>query len=121
MCFIDAQGRTITIVSDYDVSAYHDGRQIGSIEFDEHNGFPRLFAMNVDAAYQKAGIGTEMMKCAAEIHGTRFGKPSELAVGGLHANSDSYYTPEGLALVRRCIREGILEDTEPSDHEDYDD
>lgn len=68
--------------------------------------------MNVDTAYQRVGIGTEMMRLAAEIHGKGFKKPSFNAVGGSRASSDSYYTQEGAKLIARCIREGILEDTD---------
>ena len=71
--------------------------------------------MHVDPSFQRAGIGTQMMRVAAELYGKRFSKPSLNAVGGNHASSDSYYTPDGAALIKRCLREGILEDTEPHD------
>lgn len=117
MVFIDSTGRSIQIVADYDVEAFHNGKRIGCIEFDcdENNGRAELWGMNVESAYQKAGIGTQMMRVAAELYGKRFGKPSLLVVGGSHSSSNSYYTQEGAALIKRCIREGILEDTEPRD------
>ncbi|EAU54905.1 GNAT family N-acetyltransferase [Mariprofundus ferrooxydans] len=116
MAFVDLAGRSIEIESDGDdIKAYHNGKCIGCIEFDHPNDFPTLWGMNVESAYQKSGIGTQMMRVAAELHGKLFAKPSFCAVGGKHASSDSYYTEEGAALIRRCIREGILEDTEPTD------
>ncbi len=115
MVFIDSTGRSIEIKADYDIEAFHNGNRIGRIEFgcDERDGSAVLLGMNVESTYQKAGIGTQMMRVAAELHGKRFGKPSLFAVGGNHASSNSYFTQDGAALIRRCIREGILEDTEP--------
>ena len=120
MMFIDAKGRRIEIEGDLDIEASHNGQRIGRIEFDDDDGGIFLWGMAVDATYQKAGIGTEMMRLAAEIHGRRFRKPSFDAVGGSRASSDSYYTQEGAKLIARCIREGILEDTEPRefDHDE---
>jgi GNAT superfamily N-acetyltransferase len=119
MQFTDTKGRTIVIDADLDIEARHEGRRIGCIEFDECDGFISLFAMNVDLEFQKAGIGTAMMKVAADVHGRRFGKPSLNAVGGRHASSDSYYTQEGAALIARCLREKILDNTEPSEFDEY--
>lgn len=121
MSFTDTKGRAILIDANLDIEAFHEGLRIGCIEFDERDGFTSLFSMNVDPEYQKAGIGTEMMRVAAAVHGKSFGKPSLSAVGGRHASSDSYYTQEGAALITRCLREKILDNTEPSELEDYDD
>ncbi|UXI53222.1 hypothetical protein N5980_17040 (plasmid) [Acinetobacter variabilis] len=68
--------------------------------------------MNVNSNYQKVGIGVEMMRLAAEIYGKNFSKPSFCAVGGSGAESHTYYTQDGAALIRRCIELGILSDTE---------
>lgn len=115
MTFIDSSGRSIEIEGDYNIEAFHNGKRIGSIEFDDRDGHTVLWSMDVETAYRMAGIGTQMMRVAAKLHGKRFGKPSLCAVGGSRASSDSYYTQEGAALIRRCLREGILEDTEPHD------
>lgn len=115
MIFIDSTGRSIEIEGDYDIEAFHNGERIGSIEFDDRDGCTVLWGMNVEPPYQRAGIGTQMMRAAAELHGKRFGKPSFSAVGGSHASSDSYYTQDGAALISRCLQEGILEDTAPHD------
>jgi GNAT superfamily N-acetyltransferase len=122
--FIDTEGRNIEIIEGYsNVEAFHEGKQIGSIEFEEiesdHDSYIRLSSMNVNLDYQKAGIGTEMMKLAAEIYGKDFSKPSFTAVGGSQAESHTYYTQEGAALIRRCIELDILSDTDTQ--ENYDD
>jgi GNAT superfamily N-acetyltransferase len=119
MIFHDANGRTIQIEGDYDIEAFHDGKRIGYVEFDDRDGETCLWGVNVDAAYQNAGIGTQMMRLAAQVHGPSFAKPSFLATGGGLASADSYYTQEGASLIARCIRLGILEDTESRD--DYED
>ncbi|MCS3528630.1 GNAT family N-acetyltransferase [Acinetobacter johnsonii] len=124
--FIDAKDRAIEITEGYSgVEAFHDDKQIGSIEFDEietdyYHSYIRLSGMNVDSAYQKAGIGTEMMKLAAEIYGKDFSKPCFTAVGGSQAESHTYYTPEGAALIRRCIALDILLDTQDAYNDEYD-
>jgi len=116
--FIDAKGRDIEIIEgDLCVEAFHNGTQIGSIEFDEidesdYRSYIHLSGMNVNSTYQKAGIGVEMMKLAADIYGKDFSKPSFSAVGGSRAASDTYYTQDGAALIRKCIALGILVDTE---------
>lgn len=115
MTFTDSTERSIEIEGDYDIDAFHNGKRIGNIAFDDRDGCAVLWGMNVEPAYQRAGIGTEMMRVAAELHGKRFGKPSFSAVGGSRASSDSYYTQDGAALIRCCLQKGILEDTEPRD------
>lgn len=112
MIFNDSKGRSIQIKGDYDIEALHNGKSIGSIQFDESDGRVALFGMNVDSSFQRAGIGMQMMRAAAELHGKRFRKPSFSALGGKDASSDSYYTQEGAALIRYCIQKGILDDTE---------
>jgi GNAT superfamily N-acetyltransferase len=111
--FIDTHGRPIEIEGDYDVEAFHNGKRIGRIEFDDRDGDAVLWGINVDPAYRRAGIGTEVMRLAAELHGMHFVKPSLLATGADGASSDSYYTREGGALIQHCIDAGILENTEP--------
>jgi GNAT superfamily N-acetyltransferase len=118
MTITDTKGRSIEIKGDFDVEAFHEGKCIGRIEFDEADDGPFLWAMNVDGDYQQAGIGTEMMRLAAELHGKWLGKPSHLATGGSQAAAHTYYSQEGAALIARCIRLGILEDSEPRDPDD---
>jgi hypothetical protein len=75
MIFTDSKGRSIEIKDGFlCIEAYHDGTKIGCIEFDEievsdYQYFTRLSSMNVEDSYQKAGIGIEMMRLAAEIFG----------------------------------------------------
>lgn len=121
MTFVDAKDRTIVIEGDDDIEAFHEGRQIGRIEFDSDEFGPRLYGMNINLDYRQAGIGTEMMRAAAELHGKRFRKASLLAVGGHHVPSEDYFTQEGAALIQRCIRLGILEDTESPERDDDND
>lgn len=111
----DSTGRPIEIEGEHDIEALHNGVTVGSVKFDEKDEGTSLWSMNVEPAYQRAGIGTQMMRLAASLHGKRFCKPSFSAVGGSHAASDSYYTQDGAALIRHCIREGILDDTESFD------
>jgi GNAT superfamily N-acetyltransferase len=120
MGFTDRKGRSIEIESDYDVEAFHDGKRIGRIEFDDRDGTTTLIGMDVNEVYRRAGIATAMMREAAEIHGPDFAKPSGLATGGSQASPDSYYTLEGAAFIAQCIRLGILNDTEPRDPGDED-
>ena len=126
--FIDAKERDIEITESWgDIEALHDGRQIGSLEFKEietdRDSYMHLSGMNVDSAYQKAGIGVAMMRLAAEIYGKDFSKPSLSAVGGSQAASDTYYTQEGAALIYRCIALDILVDTDKQEiyEDEYDD
>lgn len=115
MGIIFAKGRAIKIDGDYDIEAFDGSKCIGRIEFDDRDGTTTLVSMNVDAEYRRAGIATAMMREAAELHGPDFAKPSFLATGGSHASADSYYTDDGGPFIQHCVREGILEDTEPGD------
>ena len=117
MAFTDTQGRTIEIACDYEVEAFHDGKRIGYIDFDDRDGITTLIGMDVDEDYRWAGIATAMMREAAEMHGPDFSKPSFQAMGGRSASADSYYTPEGAAFIKHCINLGILDDTEPRDED----
>lgn len=129
MIFTDSKGRSIEIKDGFlCIEAYDDGTKIGCIEFDEievsdYQYFTRLSSMNVEDSYQKAGIGIEMMRLAAEIYGSDFKKPSFLDIGGSQAASHTYYTQDGAALIRKCIALGILQDTKDKEFNDnkYDD
>ena len=113
----DSKGREVEITGDYDIEAFHDGKRIGSIEFDDRDGDTTLIGMDVQEDYQRAGIATAMMREAADLHGSDFRKPSLRALGGKHASSDSYYTEEGRRLIYHCIALGILADTDVEENE----
>lgn len=117
--FTDNHGRTINIIEEYpDICAFYKDNKIGEIQFDERDGQIILLSMDVTESYRRAGIATEMMRLAVEIHGPDFSKPSFSAVGGKNANAEDYYTQEGAALIRHCIEQGILEDTESREDEE---
>lgn len=118
--FVDKRGRTIKISWDNDVYAYHNGKEIGKIGIDHPDGGPILWSIDVDMAYRRSGIATEIMKVVADMYGKDIGKPSFTAVGGKNANSEDYYTQEGAALIASCINKGILIDTDYPDDIDFD-
>lgn len=87
MEYVDTKGRLIKITDqDSDIEAYYQDKCIGSIEFDleeqVQGTITYLWYMYVDANYQKAGIATEMMRLAVEIHGKNFRRPRFCDVGG---------------------------------------
>lgn len=119
--FNDKCGREIIIdIDELDVVAQHRGSKIGElcfreVDFGNCSSYIKLTNMNVTAAYQKAGIATEMMRTAVDFHGN-FSRPLLSAVGGSKADSEDYYTSEGAALISRCIILRILppdEDEKP--------
>ncbi len=64
--FTDKKYRTIEIGGDGDeVIAYHNGKEVGRLVIDD-NGHIFLAQMLIDQEYQRAGIGTEMIKLAEE-------------------------------------------------------
>lgn len=114
MEYVDAKGRLIKITDqDSDIEAYYQDKRIGSIEFDleeqEQGTITYLWYMYVDADYQMAGIATEMMRLAVEIHGKDFRRPRFCDVGGSDVPSHKYYTQDGAALIWKCINMGILD------------
>lgn len=108
--FEDKKGRTISFEIGTDIIAYFNGKNIGHVEFDEIDDHPILFHMNVDEHYRRAGIGTEMIRLAAEVHGRRFGRPAFSAQGGSGKASSEYFTLEGAGLIARCIELDIIDD-----------
>jgi hypothetical protein len=117
--FVDKRGRTIKISWEDDVYAYHNGKEVGKISIDHPDGEPILWSIDVDSAYQRAGIATEMMRAVADMYGKDIGKPSFTAVGGKNVNSGDYYTQEGAALIASCIDKEILIDTDYPDDIDF--
>lgn len=115
--FTDKKGREIYFEVSGNVIAYAQGIEVGSVEFDFDDFVyrPCLSSMNVVSAYSRAGIGTEMIRLAAEVHGRKFDRPSFLAQGGSNEPSSGYFTQDGLALMRHCINIGIIDDIPESD------
>lgn len=121
--FIDKKGRQITFQVNDDVIAHVQGKEIGHVQFDfdEFTYHPYLFHMSVESTYGRAGIGTEMIRLAAEIHGRKFGRPSFLEQGGVGRSSSEYFTQGGAALIRYCIAIGIIDDIPDFDERQVDD
>lgn len=115
LLFVDEVGRHITIGGDdyFDFKAIHNGIEIGSIGFGERDDQVYLASAEVRRDYQNAGIATELMRLAVKVHGKHFERPEFTAVGGSNAAAETYYTPEGAGLIRRCIRLKILDDDTP--------
>lgn len=120
--FMDKKNRKIDFEVDRDITAYDKGREVGYVQFcfDDFTNRPRLYAIDVKEAYRRAGIGVEMIRLAAEIHGRNFDRPTFQAQGGSGASSCSYYTQDGGALIQHCIGIGIINDI-PTVDERYDD
>ncbi|CAK1831482.1 N-acetyltransferase domain-containing protein [Vibrio crassostreae] len=117
MKFIDKMNREIQIeINDYDVEAFHQGARIGHFQFDDLDGHPILYHMDVLESYQRSGIGTAMMKEAVKVHGERLGKPSFNAIGG---DTQDRYTDEGSQFIWQCVKDGILADTEPREEPEF--
>jgi len=112
--FDDAMGRRIRFEVAEDIVAYHEGREVGRIqledvEIDDHLSFTRLFGIDVDEEYRRAGIGVELVRRAVAEHGA-FARPRLDALGSFGRDSRDYFTPEGAALFRHCIALGIVND-----------
>ena len=115
--FQDKNKNLIDIIDeDPDVVAYHDKKEVGRIQFDWRDEGMILWHMDVNPQYQRAGIAFEMMKCAVNIHGKHFGKPSFLSTGG---ECYEYYTQEGSSFIRYCIRVGLLEDSDRNEEDSF--
>jgi GNAT superfamily N-acetyltransferase len=106
----DKRGRQISFEIGEDVTAFVGERRVGAIEFGDTDGSAYLFYMEVDDAYRRAGIATEMMRLAVEVHGTNFGRPSFMVIGGLGKDSSEYFTMDGAAFFKYCIDQEIVKD-----------
>lgn len=106
--FKDKKGRAITLYMNDDghLIAMHRDKIIGTFEFihrDDYPGqHPELVYMNVDAVYQRAGIGYQLM-CFAVSEYVYFVLPKPL--GWLASNE---LTEDGAKLVNYCFRNGPL-------------
>ena len=94
--FTDNKGREINFEVANDIIAHVQGKEIGYVQFDfdDFTYHPYLFHMSVESSYSRAGIGAEMIRLAAEVHGRRFGRPSFLAQGGSGKSSSDYFTQD---------------------------
>ena len=110
--FTDNKGREINFEVANDIIAHVQGKEIGYVQFDfdDFTYHPYLFHMSVESSYSRAGIGAEMIRLAAEVHGRRFRRPSFLAQGGSGKSSSDYFTQDGAALIQHCIEIGIIDD-----------
>lgn len=109
--FTDRRDREITFVVESDVIGHARGREIARMEFDfDDDGNAFLCHVSVNQDYQRAGIGTEMVRRAVKLYGRRFGRPSFSAVGGSGRSSCEYFTQDGAALFSSCIRKDIIDD-----------
>lgn len=122
-----------------DVEYFNDGDRITAKVNDEEIGYIgfeideipygpytqeqyRLVDIEVDSEHQRKGIGTALVEEAVKSFGDfSFPTPGPLNESFLKlgVQSDQYYTPEGNALIEKCIALGILND--PSDFENEED
>lgn len=122
----DKEDRTITIyLDDLDVLAKHNGVEVGRLTFDEvdhgYQNHIKLLYMCVEEKYRRSGIALQMLRCAVDLHGRNFEKPSLNSVGGRNVSSSEYYTQEGQALISYCINQNILDDNDREHVETEDD
>lgn len=112
-----------------DVIALHHGRIVGKAEFDEKevdNGYkgPSSYivwlGINVLEEFQHRGIGSALVEAAVEIHGM-FRRPTLDAGGGNHVAAEDFFMEDGAALVRSCIKKGILQPDPVEDERTSDD
>ncbi|MBK3870460.1 GNAT family N-acetyltransferase [Stutzerimonas frequens] len=109
MNFKDKLKRCIEIFIDddwpYRIEAKHEGKVVGAFTFTDYDGRALLEHANVNAAYQRAGIGTEMMRLALDMD-TDVLVPN----GGWSSSTGHpyYLSSEGAALIQGCLARGIL-------------
>jgi GNAT superfamily N-acetyltransferase len=109
MKFNDKRGRAITLRfnDEGNLQAFYNGMAIAEFEFylDEENPQQlwELVHMDVNANYQRAGIGVEMMRFAvAELD--YFVLPLPINFG----NTRNYLSEEGAGLVNYCFKNNVL-------------
>lgn len=118
--FTDQKGREIDIEVDEDypdVTAYHKGVKVASLEFTDLNDFElegtpsqydyELVAMNTSPAYQMAGIGIKMLDLAVRRYGV-FKLPRPWNGEQRFDEMPNPLTDEGAALINAAMRRGIL-------------
>ncbi|WJM05869.1 hypothetical protein [Paenibacillus sp. PK1-4R] len=124
--FNDKKGRQIEIKdNDKGLIAIHDEEVIGEFDY-EHISFDddytsyefyKLNSMNIKSDYQRAGIGTEMLKLGVKLF-EKIQYPED--------NTENYPTIEGAAFLNAASSAGIIRlnnihsDDEESDSEYYD-
>lgn len=91
----DSQSRQITLGGDgNNIVAEHNGNEIGRFDFDisedDFKSTNLLTNCNVDPAYQRSGIGTEMMKLAEEWY-------DDFSVV-------EHFSTKGAALMNHCTQ-----------------
>lgn len=118
MKFKDKQGRIIEIGlgDDNTVSAFNNGTKVGEISLDVseipvgYNDETTLaipHTMNVIEGYKRAGIGTQMIKCAKEKFDTVMFASDP---GTVEDKDDYHYTDEGLAFKHYCEKIRLTKD-----------
>ena len=117
MNFQDKHGRVIALRFNDEgyLLARYNGQQIGKFEFRIDDDDPtetwELWHMQMEAPFQKSGIGAKIMAFAVKELGW-FNLPKPI----YFVNAPNYLSEEGAALVNHCFRNGIL----PSDfHKQY--
>ena len=107
--FTDIKGRQIEITIEDDwppkVIARHNGNAIGHLEFIDWDGVPLLDAADVKTEYQKAGIGSQMLKELVEISDEIFVPNQAWSSSTGHS---TYLSSEGSALISSCLRKQII-------------
>lgn len=109
--FLDKRGRVIELVEDIaSLSAYHDGRIIGSVsttdlrEVDLHFILPaKITGWEVKEGYRRAGIATEMVRILFNELGPL--APPDLNIGKGNQNA---LTDEGIAITLHCQELGYV-------------
>lgn len=123
--FTDKKGRLIKIRdNDQGLIAIHDEEVIGEFDYelitfsDDYTDyeFYKLSSMNIKSDYQRAGIGTEMLKFGVELYEV-IQYPED--------NTENYPTIEGAALLNAASSAGIIKvnnihSDDESDFEYYD-
>ena len=110
--FTDKFGRDIEIEVNGDCAeAFHNGRKIGDVittglrEVDERYSMPALITgWDVDFAYRRAGIATELVKALVEDLGVLAPAKHNEGIGGLNALTD-----EGEAITEHCQKLGLID------------
>lgn len=111
--FTDKSGRVIRLVcNDPDIVAYCGSEKVGELSFtDYHDGLILSF-VNVHAAFQRAGIATEMVRYAKEQVG-------DFLLPGMSWNArreDQLHTSQdGRAFLNSCFRSGLLSTSDAAD------
>lgn len=126
--FKDNKARDIAItIGDDDIKAYDSDHKIAEFHYwvteeyvdnkYETTSIYELYSMNVDSAYQKSGIGTEIIKLGEE-HYINVNYPHD--TGDRNGN---HLSNEGKALIDSCIHKGIISSKKYygyDEEEDYD-